>query len=266
MGTCLEPTSAESFEGIDDPLHKIRQFAEGWKNRPTLEDFNISKSYIEGRMYVLVFFCIAGELDEYIALFRNRQLAYQRHTEDILFGGWLPSEEVDSAHRCNHFRFAESVVYGFDTLSVSENEVVFIGDIHPVKAPKSTISSEVWLLKVNSSLVRNANALYLSRSASYILAGTLVNREVCSSRRSSAAIILSEKSSGKMIKGRSKVVNGIPDNQANDGIDFDDILNHVLGKCRMRIVLGPKFAGVSFEKEFYPRIHITDVVVGPVDL
>jgi len=98
MGTCLEPTSAESFEGIDDPLHKIRQFAEGWKNRPTLEDFNISKSYIEGRMYVLVFFCIAGELDEYIALFRNRQLAYQRHTEDILFGGWLPSEEVDSAH------------------------------------------------------------------------------------------------------------------------------------------------------------------------
>ncbi len=49
-------TDANLLESIDDPLHKSREFAERWKNRPALEDFNISKSYIEGRLHVLVFF------------------------------------------------------------------------------------------------------------------------------------------------------------------------------------------------------------------
>lgn len=254
-----------SHKSVYDPLHKAREFAERWNNKPTLEDFNISKSYIEGRLHVLVFFCIAGELDEYVALFRNRQWAYERDAETSLFGGRRIAEE-SRANDLSHVRITEAIIYSADALGLSEDEVVFVGDIHPVKAPKRTISSEVWLLKVDPSLVRNANALYLSRSASYVLAGTLVNREVCSRRKRSCAVVVPEEICGKMIESRSEVVDGIADNQGNGGIDFGDILNHVLGKCRLRIVLGPKSAGVCFEKDFSPRIHITDVVVGPVDL
>jgi hypothetical protein len=35
-----------------------------------------------------------------------------------------------------------------------------------------------------------------------------------------------------MIQCRSEIVDSIPDNQANDGIDFGDILDHVIGMCR----------------------------------
>ena len=255
----------ESLKGVDRSLHEISQVSERGENKPTLEDFDISKSYVEGRLDVLVFFCIAGELDEYVALFRNGQIADQRDADDLLFAGRRIAVEARSDHLRN-FCIAGSVVYGLDALGLGKDEVVFIGNVHPVKTPKRTIASEVWLLKVDPSLIRDANALYLSRSASYILAGTLVNREVCTRRRRSAAVVVSKESGGKMIESRSEIMNGISDNQANSWIDFRDILNHVLGKCRLRIVLWPKFAGVCFEKDFSPRIYITDVVVGPVDL
>lgn len=148
-----------SRERLDNSLNKIRQLTERWQNKPPLEDFNISKGYIEGRLHVLVFFCITGELDEYVAFFRNGEGTDQRDTKVPLFGRWESPIETGGKHLGN-FRIAGSVVYALDTLGVGKDEVVFIGNVHLVKTPQATFPSDIWLLKVNPLLIRDANALY----------------------------------------------------------------------------------------------------------
>jgi len=230
MGNCLEPTIAESFEGIDDPLHKVRQFSERRNYRLAFEDFNISKSYIEGRLHILVFFCIAGKTKEYLALFRNKQGTDPWDQNGLFLGGWDASEKVRHPEHFSRLSLTNSVVYPADTLGLREDKVVFVGNIHSMKPPEAVIPSEVWLQAVDSLFVGNTHALYLAGRANYILAGTLANREIRALRRHSA--IISDEGGGEMIQCRSEIVDSIPDNQANDGIDFGDILDHVIGMCR----------------------------------
>jgi len=251
-----------SNEPIDGSLNQSAQFSEGSEHKRSFENLNISKSYIEGRMDVLVFFRVAGKLYEYVAFFRNRQRAYQRDTDRLFLGGRTISKESGSEELCN-FRIADAIVYSLDTLSLGEDEIVLIGDVHSVKPPKSIIPSEIWLMKVDEILVGEAHTLYLSRSTSYVLGGTLANRKVCIG--CDGASVIPNECSRQVIQSRSEIVDGVTNNQTNDGIDLGYIFNHILGVCRMRIVLGPKFARAYLEKGFSPHIEIIDVVVGPVD-
>lgn len=255
---------SESFERIDDSLHKNRHISERRKNLFTFENFNISKSYIEGRLHILVFFRIARETKEYLALFRNQQGTDPWDNNGFFLGGWSGSENVVQPQRCESLRITDGIVYSADTLGLCEDKVVFIGNVHSVKPPESIIPTEVRLQSVDSLLIGNANSLYLSWSGRCVLAGTIGNRKICTSARSGPCIF--DKGNGEMVKSASEIVDGISDNQANDRINFSDILNHVIGVCRLRIVLRPERAWVCFEKGVDPRLHITDVVVGPVDL
>jgi hypothetical protein len=257
------PTQAEELrKTFDDIVYEISQIAERWQNEPALKNFNISKSYIEGRSHVLVFFRIAGKADEYVALFRNRQQAYERDTKVLFFGGGFVSEE-SRAESMRHVRVAKSVVYSLDALGVSEDEIVFVTNIHPVKTPKSVFSSEVWLQKVDPSLISDAHALYLSRSVGYVLAGVLANWEIrvpCG-----PTSVISNQTSGQMVQCGSEIVSGIPDGQTDDGIDVNDILDYIIGEVGLRIVLGPKRGSVVFDKLPNPRFEFVDVAVGPID-
>ena len=76
FGMAIEHETSTSFKRINGPLHEVCQLPEGRKNTFAFEDFNISKSYIEGRLYILVFFCVAKKSDEYFALFSTSQLRF----------------------------------------------------------------------------------------------------------------------------------------------------------------------------------------------
>jgi hypothetical protein len=158
----------------------------------------------------------------------------------------------------------DGIVYSADTLGLRDQKFVFIGNVHFVKPPESIIPTEVRLQCVDGIFVGNANALYLSGSGRCVLAGTVGNREIRPLARGSACVF--DKGDGEMVKSGPEIVNGIPDNQANYGINLGNILDYVIGVCRLRIVLRPERAWICCEKDFYPRIHITDVVIGPVDL
>ena len=245
-------------------MHEIRQVSERGKNLFAFEDFNISKSYVEGRLHILVFFRVAGKSEEYLALFRNKQGADPWDRDGFFLGGWDDSEKLRDPQRRESISVTDGIVYSADTLGLRDQKFVFIGNVHFVKPPESIISTEVRLQTVDSLFIGNAHALYITGSAHSILASTLANREVrviCDK-----STIVSNKGCGEMIEGRSEIVDGIADNQADIGIDFGDILNHVLGVCRLRIALRPERAWVCCEKDFYPGLHITDVAVGPVDL
>jgi hypothetical protein len=69
-----------------------------------------------------------------------------------------------------------------------------------------------------------------------------------------------------MIKSRSEIVDGIANNQTENGVDGSDILDRIVGEHGFRVILTPKFARVCIEKDISPHIRITDVVIGPVDL
>lgn len=250
-----------SCESIDDALDQVRQFADRWQNKPSLEDFNIAKSYIEGRLHILVFFRIAEHTDNYVAFLRNRQWTDQGNRDGFLFGGRGSTEKTGSHHPCD-IRITDSVVYATDTLSMSKDQRMLVGDIHLVKSPEVIIPSEIRLQEADALLVGDAHALYFSRRLSYILCGTLANREVRTgeNRRS----IISNQTCSQMVQGCPEVVNSISDNQTDSRIDFGHILNNVIGVGGLRVVLGANFARASCEKNLSPRIEISDVVVGPI--
>jgi hypothetical protein len=252
------------LESIDGSLHEIRQVPERRKNLFAFEDFNISKSYVEGRLHILVFFHIAGKSEEYLALFRNKQGADPWDKNGFFLGGWVGSENIRDSERRESIRVTDGIVYSADTLGLRDQKFVFIGNVHFVKPPESIIPAEVRLQSVDSIFVGNANSLYLSWSGRCVLAGTIGNREIRTLARGSACIF--DKGDGEMVKSGPEIMDGIPDNQANDRIDFGDILDHVIGVCRLRIVLRPERAWVCFEKDVELRLHIADVVIGPVDL
>jgi hypothetical protein len=252
----------KSNEVFDGALNQATQFPQGWEYKSSFKDFNISKSYIEGRLDVLVFFCIAGELQEYVALFRNRQRAYERDTDCLFFGGRIISVESGTQQTSN-FRVTDAIVYGPNTLGLGKDEVVLIGDIHPMKTPESVISSEIWLMPVDESLIGDAHALYLSRSISYVLGSTLANRKI--SVGCNCSPVVSDERRSQVIECRPEIVNDITNHQTKSRINLGDILNYVLGVARMRIVLSSEFARVYFEKGSSPYLKVTDVVVGPID-
>jgi hypothetical protein len=132
-----------------------------------------------------------------------------------------------------------------------------------VKPPKTVFSSEIWLLKVDASLVSNAHELYLSERFGFVLAETLANREVCLLRRKLA--VIADEIGSQVVQSGPEIVNGITDNQTDDRINLGNILDHVIGVVGLRIVMGPKSARVLFEKDVSPRIVVSDVVVGPVN-
>jgi hypothetical protein len=252
----------KSNEVIDGALNQATQFLQGREHKSSFEDFNISKNYIEGRLDVLIFFRVAGELQEYVALFRNRQRAYERDTDRLFFGGRIISIE-SGAKQTSNVRVTDAIVYGPNTLGLGKDEVVFIGDIHPMKTPESIIASEIWLMPVDEGLIGNAHALYLSRRSSFVLAQTLTNRKVCGF--SDCATIVSDKGHGEMIERRPEIVNHVTNHQTKDGINIGDVFDYVLGVARMRIVLSSEFARVYFEKGSSSYLKVTDVVVGPID-
>ena len=254
------PNSCENF---DDSLNQVRKFAECGNNKLVFENFSISKSYIEGRLHILVFFCIAGEVEEYFAFFRNKQRPTPGDHDGFFLGGWVGSEEVWESQRSKSIRITDSIVYPADALGLREDKVVFIGNVHSVKPPETIISSEVRLQAVNSLFIGDANALYLSGSGRCVLAQTVGNREIRALRKGASSVF--DEGHHEMVKSRPEIVNGVSDDQTDARIDFSDILDHVLGKCRLRIVLRPERAWICFEKDVYPRIYITDVMVGPID-
>ena len=245
-------------------MHETGEVTERGEYKFAFEDLNISKRYIEGRLHILVFFRIAGKAKEYLALFRNKQGTDPWDQDGLFLGGWCSPEVVRHPEHFSSINLTDSVVYPAYTLGLSEDKVVFIGNVHSVKPPETVIPSEVWLQTVDSLFVGDIYALYLAGRANYILARTLANREIRALGRNRT--IISDKCYGEMIQSRSEIMDGIPDNQANNVIDFGDLLNHVIGMCRLRIMLGPKFADICFEKDVPPYLHVTDVAVGPVDL
>jgi hypothetical protein len=255
--------TTNSRERLDDSLNEFCHLENRSLNKSSIENFNVAKSYIEGRLHVLIFFRIAGESQEYVAILRNRQRINERNHNVFFFGGRGTAKEFGT-NGFGHVRLADSILYAFDTVRMCKDQGVLIRDVHSVQPPESIIPTEIRFEHSNLLLVNDTHANYFSRRTGLVNGFALSNREIC--LRGNLSSTVDNETCGQVVQGCSEIVNNIANNETNDRINLRNTLDYVIGVGRLKVVLGANFTWLCCEKNISPRIEFSDVVFGPIDL
>jgi hypothetical protein len=259
----MPSTPSTSDERLDDPQDEIGQFVDRSDHEPALKYFNVAERYIEGRLLVLVFLRVTGESHKYVALFRYADGINEWNRYGLVLGNSEGRGEIVPEQFVGCCRI-EPVTYAAGTVYLCKDQDMLVRNIHPVKTPKGIVPTEVRLETVDKLLVSDARTIYFSRSVGRIALSTLQYWE-----RGIGAYgpsIVRNESRNEMVQSGAEIVDNIANDQADDGINLNEILDDVVGESGLRIVFGADFAGICPQKGFSSRFEICDVAFGPLDL
>ena len=258
-----ELSNSISSERAYDPENEIRQLEDRSEYELPLKYFNVAERYVEGRLFVVVFFCIAGKAEKCIALFQNANRIDKGDCDRFIFGNAESGDETFAKQFVGCGRI-EPISYAAGTVYLCKDQDMFVRNIHPVETPQRIISTEVRLVAIDKTPIGGTHPLCFSRRIGRVSWGALGYREVCVGCDCSP--IVNDESRSQVIQGGAEIVNDVADNETDERIDINHILDDIVGVSGLRIVLGADFARIRCQKGFTSRLKISDVAFGPLDL
>ena len=243
-------------ECVCDPFHLFAHLAERFPNYPSLENWNVAKRYIEGKLYILVFFKIAGFAKDYLATFRYGKVPHER---DFQFASvWRQPEGF-------YRGFVKTVVNSAEGLNVSQQQVVLIGDVEPMKPEDRIAVSEVRLYEPQSLLVNRSHAFYF-RPSIFVQESGLGCADREAGTQAGSLVVRSYESCGDVIQGATQIVDRITNDEADGRPDCIDILDYIISVAGLHVVAGANFARVSIKEAGPLPLEFINVGVGALDL
>lgn len=237
-----------SLESVVDPFYLFRHLSERFPNEPPPEHLDIlPKAYVEGKVYILVEFNVAGVGGDYLATFRHRQRAQEGHDQFL----W--------DREGGHYRgLVKSVLNRSSALDTRNQELVLIGDVELMEGPQQVSSTEVRLYEPDTLLVRRTHALYSPHPPILKSRLTVADRE----NVGFCLAVSADESCGDMVQYGPEIVDSISEDQDKCGGHFINMLDYIIGVAGVWVELRPNRARVGAQKGSPFPLKFLNVRVG----
>jgi hypothetical protein len=241
----------------NDPVHKMHEFLDGFKQRLSLDDLRLAQRYVESELEIIVGLCVGEINEEFIASFKR-------------------AETVCRSEKCAQFRYGSEIRERFLHLPVHEsaqinaleartdhkNSAVFVDVVQLVENPEIVVASEVRLASVDHLDGHLTHPLYFScRSGRPVLLDCFADREV--GVISWHLPVREYESIGEMIEGCTEIMNGVAGDERNLDRHVSYPRNIMDWASGPRIALGADFVWTGVEKRSDRLIKVCDVLFGP---